>query len=165
MRSVNRGSHKRIGPSVSGCSRRGPLGRDHHRPSTPTLVAHSTRIFLNTGGTQPKKAVTINRILPVKKLVGSQRVATARLFERYQSASNCRNNYSLAPNHPALCSRRRQIGTCQRTAVGADYTINSRTMGTRHPTLARWAQNASNRSLFGSEPDAGPSLLPSLGCS
>jgi hypothetical protein len=120
---------------------------------------------LNSGDTQPKKTMAINRILPGEKLVGSQRVASARLLERYQSASNCRDSYSLAPNDPALCSRRWEIGTCHRTAVEADYTINSRTMGTRHPTLARWAQTASNRSLFGSEPapsDARPSLQMKL---
>ena len=99
-------------------------------------------ILLDAGGAQSGKAVAVDRILPGEEFLDRQRVATAGLFEREQSAANGCDHLGLAANHPALRSRCREIGNGERAAVGPDDVLDPRAVGFGHVTLTHWTQKA-----------------------
>jgi hypothetical protein len=89
-------------------------------------------ILLNASGAQAGQAVLIDRILPGKEFFDRQGVATARLFQRKQSAANGSDDFGFAANHPTLRSWRREIGNRQRRTVRPDDILDPRAMGLSH---------------------------------
>jgi len=67
-------------------------------------------ILLDTGGAQSHQAMLIDRKLPGKEFVDSQRVTTAGFFEGKQAATDCGNDFGLAANDPSFGAGRGQIG-------------------------------------------------------
>ena len=67
---------------------------------------------------QPGEAVVIDRTLPSEKFLDRQQIAAAGLFERQEPAANGCYHLGLATNHPARRPWRREVGNCQRAAVG-----------------------------------------------
>src|SRR5262245_27624220 len=83
-------------------------------------------ILLDAGGRQPVESVAIDQILPGEELLDRERVAAALLFERQEPAANGSNDLGLAANDPALRPRCREIGNCERAAVGPDDILDPR---------------------------------------
>jgi hypothetical protein len=67
-------------------------------------------ILLDAGGTQPGKAMLVDRELPGQEFIDCQCVAAASLLEGEQSAAYGGNDLSLAADHPPLGAGCRQIG-------------------------------------------------------
>src|SRR5262249_53943608 len=99
-------------------------------------------ILLDTCRAQAGEAVAIDRILPGEELFDRQRVPAAGFLEREKSAADGGDDFGLAANHPALRSWRREIGNCQRAAVGPDDILHPRAVGFGHVTLTHWIQEA-----------------------
>ena len=89
-------------------------------------------ILLSAGCAQPGEAMAINRTLPGEEFLDRQHIAAAGFFEREEPAANGCNHFGLATNHPTCRFRRREIGNCQRTAVGPDDVLYPQTAGFGH---------------------------------
>src|SRR5262245_63187788 len=89
-------------------------------------------VLLNAGGAQAGETVLIDGILPGQEFLDRERIATASLLQRQETAAHGGYNLRLAPDHPALGARRRQIGDGQRAAVGPDDVFDPRAMGLGH---------------------------------
>jgi hypothetical protein len=66
-------------------------------------------VLLDSGGSQPRKAVLIDGELPGQELVDSQRVAAAGFLKGKQAAANRSNDFGLATDNPSLGSGCGQI--------------------------------------------------------
>src|SRR5712691_2454699 len=83
-------------------------------------------VLLDARRPQAGEAVLIDRILPGERFLDGERVAAAGLLERQESAAHRRHHLGLAPDDPALGTRRRQICDRQRTAVRPDNVLGPR---------------------------------------
>jgi PAS domain-containing protein len=61
-----------------------------------------SQVELGSGRAEPGKSEAINAMLPGQNLVGSQRVAITGLVQGQQATAHCRDDFRLAPDHPAL---------------------------------------------------------------
>jgi hypothetical protein len=66
-------------------------------------------ILLDSRGTQPSKAVLIDRKLPGQEFVDGQRVTAAGLLEGEQTATDGGNDFGLAADDPPFGPGRGQI--------------------------------------------------------
>ena len=80
-------------------------------------------VLLDARRTQTSEAVLVDAGLPREKFIGREHITTAGFLKREQPTANCRNYLSLAPDDPAFCTRRGQIGNRQRTAVRPDHVF------------------------------------------
>ena len=69
-------------------------------------------VLLDTGGSQPGKAMLIDGKLPGKEFVDRQRVAAASLLEGEQAAANRGNDFGLTADDPPFGPGRGQIRNC-----------------------------------------------------
>jgi hypothetical protein len=69
-------------------------------------------VLLDTGGSQPGKAMLIDGKLPGKEFVDRQRVTAACLLEGEQAAANRGNDFGLAADNPPFGPGRGQIRNC-----------------------------------------------------
>jgi hypothetical protein len=69
-------------------------------------------VLLDTGGTQPGKAMLIDGKLPGKEFVDSQGVAAASLLKGEQAAANRGNNFGFTADDPPFGPGRGQIRNC-----------------------------------------------------
>jgi hypothetical protein len=69
-------------------------------------------VLLDTGGTQPGKAMLIDGKLPGQEFVDRQGVAAASLLEGEQAAANRGNDFGLTADNPPFGSGRGQIRNC-----------------------------------------------------
>ncbi len=83
-------------------------------------------VILNACRAKPGQAVSVDRPLPGQELVDGQLIPLAGLIEAEQSASDRGHNFRLAPDHPAFCIERRQIGNRKRAAVWTDDIARAR---------------------------------------
>src|ERR1043165_7142014 len=89
-------------------------------------------VLLDARGTQARKTVTVDRILPGEKLLDGERVTRARFLEREKPATNRRHHLGLATDHPAPRAGSRQIGNGQGATVGPDDILHPRAMRFGH---------------------------------
>jgi hypothetical protein len=73
--------------------------------------------LLNPGGAKTGESVLIDGHLPGQELIDGQSVAATGFLERKQASPDGGYDLRLAPDHPALRSRRRQVGDGQRTSI------------------------------------------------
>jgi hypothetical protein len=83
--------------------------RADFRRMLPVLKLALLAILLDAGRAQSRQAMLINRKLPGKEFVDSQRVAAAGLFEGKQAAADCGNDFGFTPNNPPFGAGRGQI--------------------------------------------------------
>jgi hypothetical protein len=69
-------------------------------------------VLLDTGRSQPGKAMLIDGKLPGKEFVDRQRIAAASLLEGEQAAANRGNDFGLAADNPPFGPGRGQIRNC-----------------------------------------------------
>jgi hypothetical protein len=69
-------------------------------------------VLLDSGGTQPGKAMLIDGKLPGKEFVDRQGVAAAGLLEGEQAAANRGNDFGLTADDPPFGTGRGQIRDC-----------------------------------------------------
>eukprot|EP01035_Chromulina_nebulosa_P038279 gene38279-51699_t len=109
-------------------SENGQIENDY-KPMTglnQTMVPQcSMAILLNTGGSQPRKAVVVDGCLPGQKLLDCQGVAFASFFEAQQATAHSGDNLCLATDNPTARIGRRKIGNRQGAAIGADDIFHS----------------------------------------
>src|SRR5262249_13095324 len=92
-------------------------------------------ILLNAGGAQTRKAMAVDGVLPSQEFLHGECISAAGLFERKKAATHRRNNFGLATNHPALRSRRRNVGDCERPSIAPEDILGPRAVGLVHDTL------------------------------
>jgi hypothetical protein len=95
-------------------------------------------VLLDARGAQAGEAMAVDRVLPGQEFLDSERIAAASLFKRKEAATHRRNDFRLAANHPALRSRRRQVGDRKRTSIGPDDVLHPRAVGLVHGTLTHF---------------------------
>jgi hypothetical protein len=69
-------------------------------------------VLLDTGGTQPGKAMLIDGKLPGKEFVDRQGVAAAGLLKGEQAAANRGNDFGFTADNPPFGPGRGQIRNC-----------------------------------------------------
>src|SRR3978361_247988 len=69
-------------------------------------------ILLDTGSTQPGKAMLVDGKLPGQEFVDRQGVAAASLLKGEQAAANRGNDFGLAADNPPFGPGRGQIRNC-----------------------------------------------------
>src|SRR5262245_314305 len=79
----------------------------------------------------------IDRILPRQEFFDRERVTRTGFLKREETTTNCGDNFGLAPNNPALRTRRGQVRNRQRTSVGPDHVLGPRTKGLVHVSNSR----------------------------
>src|SRR5262245_45821334 len=72
------------------------------------------------GRPKPFRPEMVDAALPGQQLLRIERVATACLIKREQTAADCRNHLRLAADGPAFGVRSWQIGGSQRTIEALD---------------------------------------------
>jgi hypothetical protein len=92
-------------------------------------------ILLDSGGSQPRKAVLIDGKLPGEEFVNGQRITAAGFLEGKQAAADRGNDFGLATDNPSLGPGCGQIRDRQRTAVRPDDVFYPRAMGLCHGVL------------------------------
>jgi hypothetical protein len=60
-------------------------------------------VLLDPCGPQSRQPVPVYGLLPAEKLLNSQRIAFASLFETQQTATHSGHDLGLAPDNPPLC--------------------------------------------------------------
>jgi hypothetical protein len=69
-------------------------------------------ILLDPCGPEACQAMLIDGELPGEEFVDRQRIAAASLFEGKEAATDRRNNFGLAADHPPFGSGRGQVSNC-----------------------------------------------------
>jgi hypothetical protein len=90
-------SHKRNNPANA-------AGQDTREPRTNLRLLP---VLLDARRAQAGKAMLVDGILPGEEFLDGKRVAAARFLKRKQPAPYRGNHLGLAPNDPALGTRRR----------------------------------------------------------
>src|SRR5262249_10108412 len=89
----------------------------------PTSVA----VLLHPSCPQARKSKAFDRALPGEEFIDRQRVASARILEAEQTATDRDDHLGLAADDPAFRIRGRQIRKSERAAIRSDYIADART--------------------------------------